>query len=58
MDRFVGSFQARANPLTDLTLEYRLGYDSYRMETQQFIPHTAGVARRPGERSRPTAATG
>jgi TonB-dependent SusC/RagA subfamily outer membrane receptor len=44
VDRFVGSFQARANPLTDLTLEYRLGYDSYRMETQQFIPRTPGVA--------------
>lgn len=44
VDRFVGSFQARANPISDLTLEYRLGYDSYRMETQQFIPRTAGVA--------------
>lgn len=44
VDRFVGSFQARANPITDLTLEYRLGYDSYRMETQQFIPRTVGVA--------------
>jgi TonB-dependent SusC/RagA subfamily outer membrane receptor len=44
VDRFVGSFQARANPFTDLTLEYRLGYDSYRMETQQFIPRTPGVA--------------
>ncbi|WP_420129891.1 TonB-dependent receptor domain-containing protein [Longimicrobium sp.] len=44
VDRFVGSFQARANPITDLTLEYRLGYDSYRMETQQFIPPTPSVA--------------
>lgn len=44
VDRFVGSFQARANPLRDLTLEYRLGYDSYQMETQQFIPRTPGVA--------------
>ncbi|HSH44489.1 MAG TPA: TonB-dependent receptor [Longimicrobiales bacterium] len=38
VDRFVGSFQARANPLTDLTLEYRLGYDNYTMETRQSIP--------------------
>ncbi len=44
VDRFVGSFQARANPFTDLTLEYRLGYDSYRMETQQFIPRTPNIA--------------
>lgn len=44
VDRFVGSFQARANPMRDLTLEYRLGYDSYRMETQQFIPRTPGFA--------------
>jgi TonB-dependent starch-binding outer membrane protein SusC len=33
VDRFVGSMQARANPLADLTLEYRLGYDTYQMET-------------------------
>ncbi len=44
VDRFVGSFQARANPVSDLTFEYRLGYDTYRMETQQFIPRTPGVA--------------
>jgi len=44
VDRFVGSFQARANPLRDLTFEYRLGYDSYRMETQQFIPRTPNIA--------------
>lgn len=44
VDRFVGSFQARANPFSDLTLEYRLGYDSYRMETEQFIPRTPGIA--------------
>jgi TonB-dependent starch-binding outer membrane protein SusC len=38
VDRFVGSFQARATPLRDLALEYRLGYDSYDMETRQNIP--------------------
>lgn len=38
VSRFVGSFQARANPITDLSLEYRLGYDTYQMETRQSIP--------------------
>ena len=38
VSRFVGSFQARANPITDLTLEYRLGYDTYDMQTRLFIP--------------------
>jgi TonB-dependent starch-binding outer membrane protein SusC len=38
VDRFVGSMQARATPAQDLTLEYRLGYDSYDMETRQSIP--------------------
>jgi TonB-dependent starch-binding outer membrane protein SusC len=38
VDRFVGSMQARATPWQDLTLEYRLGYDSYNMETRQSIP--------------------
>ncbi|NLG63474.1 MAG: TonB-dependent receptor, partial [Candidatus Cloacimonetes bacterium] len=38
VSRFVGSFQARANPLPDLTLEYRLGYDTYNMQTRLFIP--------------------
>jgi TonB-dependent starch-binding outer membrane protein SusC len=38
VNRFVGSAQARAIPMQDLTLEYRLGYDSYNMETRQSIP--------------------
>jgi TonB-dependent SusC/RagA subfamily outer membrane receptor len=38
VSRFVGSFQARATPITDLSLEYRLGYDTYQMETRQSIP--------------------
>lgn len=44
VDRFVGSMQARANPFRDLTLEYRLGYDTYHMETQQFIPRNPTYA--------------
>jgi TonB-dependent starch-binding outer membrane protein SusC len=44
VSRFVGSFQARANPLTDMTLEYRLGYDTYNMETRQTIPRGAYLA--------------
>jgi TonB-dependent starch-binding outer membrane protein SusC len=38
VDRFVGSFQARSTPLQNLGLEYRLGYDSYSMETRQSVP--------------------
>jgi TonB-dependent starch-binding outer membrane protein SusC len=38
VSRFVGSLQGRANPLTGLNLEYRLGYDRYEMETAQSIP--------------------
>jgi TonB-dependent starch-binding outer membrane protein SusC len=38
ISRFVGSLQARANPLPDLNLEYRLGYDRYDMETYRSIP--------------------
>ncbi len=38
VSRFVGSFQARANPIANLNLEYRLGYDRYEMETEQSIP--------------------
>jgi TonB-dependent starch-binding outer membrane protein SusC len=44
VDRFVGSMQARANPLRDVSLEYRLGYDSYSMETRQFIPRNPTYA--------------
>ncbi len=44
VDRFVGSFQARSNPLMDLTMEYRLGYDTYSMETRQSIPRGSTAA--------------
>lgn len=38
VSRFVGSLQAKANPVRDLSLEYRLGYDRYEMETYQSVP--------------------
>lgn len=44
VDRFVGSLQARATPLTDLNLEYRFGYDRYDMETDLFIPRGSSWA--------------
>jgi TonB-linked SusC/RagA family outer membrane protein len=47
VSRFVGSLQAKANPIRDLSLEYRLGYDRYEMETFQSVP-----------RGRPDAPTG
>lgn len=42
-NRFVGSFQARATPRGGPTLEYRLGYDTYNMETGLFIPRGTPV---------------
>lgn len=38
VNRFVGSVQARASGEGWPTLEYRLGYDAYSMETDLFIP--------------------
>jgi TonB-dependent SusC/RagA subfamily outer membrane receptor len=38
VSRFVGSLQAKANPVAPVTLEYRLGYDRYDMETFQSVP--------------------
>lgn len=43
INRFVGSFQARAAPRGGPTLEYRLGYDTYNMETGLFIPRGTPV---------------
>jgi TonB-dependent starch-binding outer membrane protein SusC len=43
VDRFVGSIQARATPIQQLTMEYRLGYDSYNMETRQSIPRESAA---------------
>jgi TonB-linked SusC/RagA family outer membrane protein len=37
-NRFVGSFGLRANPLSTLRLEHRLGFDRYELETGQSIP--------------------
>ncbi|HET9441642.1 MAG TPA: TonB-dependent receptor, partial [Longimicrobiales bacterium] len=37
-NRFVGSFNARANPIGNLRLDYRLGYDRYELETGLSIP--------------------
>ncbi|HEX7239351.1 MAG TPA: SusC/RagA family TonB-linked outer membrane protein [Longimicrobiaceae bacterium] len=38
VSRFVGSFGASATPTANSTLEYRLGYDTYNMETRLYIP--------------------
>jgi TonB-linked SusC/RagA family outer membrane protein len=43
INRFVGSFQARATPSNLPSLEYRLGYDTYNMETGLFIPRGTPV---------------
>jgi TonB-dependent starch-binding outer membrane protein SusC len=38
ISRFVGSLQARVNPLPGVNVDYRLGYDRYEMETGLSIP--------------------
>ncbi len=43
INRFVGSFQARATPAGLPSIEYRLGYDTYAMETDLFIPRGTPV---------------
>jgi len=43
VNRFIGSFQARAVPQAGPSLEYRLGYDTYNMETDLFIPRGTPV---------------
>lgn len=43
INRFVGSFQARATPAGLPSIEYRLGYDTYTMETGLFIPRGTPV---------------
>ncbi|HEY0671529.1 MAG TPA: SusC/RagA family TonB-linked outer membrane protein [Longimicrobiales bacterium] len=37
-NRFVGSFNMRANPIGNLRFDYRLGYDRYELETGLSIP--------------------
>jgi TonB-linked SusC/RagA family outer membrane protein len=44
VNRFVGSFQARATPARGPTIDYRLGYDTYAMETDLFIPRGTPVS--------------
>ncbi len=43
INRFVGSFQARATPRGWPSIEYRLGYDTYDMSTGLFIPRGTPV---------------
>jgi TonB-dependent SusC/RagA subfamily outer membrane receptor len=43
INRFIGSFQARATPRNAPGIEYRLGYDTYNMETDLFIPRGTPV---------------
>jgi TonB-dependent SusC/RagA subfamily outer membrane receptor len=44
INRFIGSFQGRATPASSMSLEYRLGYDSYTMETGFYIPRGSPLA--------------
>ncbi|NIU79947.1 MAG: TonB-dependent receptor, partial [Gammaproteobacteria bacterium] len=44
ISRVVGSFLTRAALTDDITLRYSFGYDTYAMETAQFIPRGAQLA--------------
>jgi outer membrane receptor protein involved in Fe transport len=44
VNRFVGSFQARATPANLPSIEYRFGYDTYGMETDLYIPRGTPVS--------------
>ncbi|MDQ3698160.1 MAG: TonB-dependent receptor [Gemmatimonadota bacterium] len=41
VNRFIGSMQARWNPLSPLTVNYTFGYDGYSLEQSQFFPRGA-----------------
>jgi len=41
INRFIGSVQARWNPLSRLALNYTFGYDGYSLEQSEFIPRGA-----------------
>jgi TonB-dependent starch-binding outer membrane protein SusC len=38
INRFIGSAQARWNPIDPLTMSYTLGYDGYSLEQSEFFP--------------------
>jgi TonB-dependent SusC/RagA subfamily outer membrane receptor len=41
INRFIGSAQARWNPIDRLTVSYTLGYDGYSLEQSEFFPRGA-----------------
>ena len=41
INRFIGSVQARWNPLSRLTINYTFGYDGYSLEQSEFVPRGA-----------------
>jgi TonB-dependent SusC/RagA subfamily outer membrane receptor len=41
VNRFIGSMQARWNPIDPLTVSYTFGYDGYSLEQSQFFPRGA-----------------
>jgi TonB-dependent SusC/RagA subfamily outer membrane receptor len=41
INRFIGSAQARWNPMDRLTVSYTLGYDGYSLEQSEFFPRGA-----------------
>ncbi len=43
IDRFIGGIQLTALPIDRLTLSYRLGYDAYTENAQQFVPRNSSA---------------
>ncbi len=54
VDRFIGGLNVTAFPLTNLTMQYRLGYDGYTQNAQLFIPRGSSARSLPLGRSSST----
>jgi TonB-dependent SusC/RagA subfamily outer membrane receptor len=54
VDRFIGGLNFTAFPLTNVTLQYRLGFDGYTQNAQLFIPRGSSAPSVPTGRSTST----
>lgn len=54
VDRFIGGLNITAFPITNLTMQYRLGYDGYNQNAQLFIPRGSSAPSVPLGRSTST----
>lgn len=54
VDRFIGGINLTAFPISNLTLQYRLGFDAYTQNSQLFIPRGSSAPSVPTGRSSST----